>query len=118
MSHEWERNRFDLERSPLDRFSDPSDDYHNCCGSARWINKLNVSVNLRESVRLFLHSYVGYTDASILSKIYLSIIENSTSKQQLDENIDKITVGNSTKVDERSAEALRNLHERITRDYF
>ena len=78
---------------------------------------MNVSVNLRESVRLFLHSYVGYTDASKLSKIYLSIVENSTSKQQLDENIDKITVGNNTKVDERSAEALRNLHNRINRDF-
>jgi hypothetical protein len=75
-------------------------------------------VNLRESVRLFLHSYVGYTDASKLSKIYLSIVEISTSKQQLDENMDKITAGNNTKADERSAEALRNLHERITHDFF
>ena len=75
-------------------------------------------LTLRESVRLFLHSYVGYTDASKLSKIYLSIVGKSTSKQHLDENIDKITVGNNTKVDERSAEALRNLHERINRDFF
>ena len=81
-------------------------------------NKLNVSVNLRERVRLFLHSYVGYTDASRLSNIYLSIVEKSTSKEQLDENIDKITMSDSAKLDERSAEALRNLHERTKRDYF
>jgi len=93
-------------------------DHSNDYVSAGCINKLNISVNLKESVRLFLNSYVGYTDASKLSKIYLSIVEKSTSKQQLDENIDKITAGNNTEVDERSAEALRNLHERINRDFF
>ena len=93
-------------------------DHSNHYVSGGWINKLNISVNLRESVRLFLHSYVGYTDASKLSKTYLSIVEKATSKQQLDENIDKIIAGNNTEVDERSAEALRNLHERINRDFF
>ena len=79
---------------------------------------MNVSVNLRESVRLFLNSYVGYTDAQKLRSHYLSIFEKSTSKQQLDENVDKITADNNTEVDERSAEALRNLHKRISRDFF
>ena len=80
--------------------------------------QLNVSVNLRDSVRLFLNSYVGYTDAQNLRSLYISMFEKSTSKQQLDESIDKITVDDNTEVDDRSAEALRNLHERINRDFF
>ena len=80
--------------------------------------QLNVSVNLRDSVCLFLNSYVGYTDAQKLRSLYLSMFEKSTSKQQLDESIDKITVGDNTEVDDRSAEALRNLHERINHDFF
>ena len=71
---------------------------------------MNVSVNLRESVRLFLHSYVGYTDASKLSKIYLSIVEKATSKQQLDENIDKITEGkNRSRFWEKNSPRMVNL---------
>jgi len=68
---------------------------------------LNISID-KQDVRLFLQSYLGYLDATKMSRFYLALIEKSASLHELDENLERTIT--DEKLDDRHAEVLRKLH--------
>jgi hypothetical protein len=79
---------------------------------------LNVSPNLKQEVRIFLHGYVGYLEAVKPQDLYISLVEKSKDLAELDDNVKKTTADVTTKGDSRLGETIKSLHERVRNNYF
>jgi len=79
---------------------------------------LDVSPNLKQDVRIFLHSYVGYLEAVKPQDLYISLIEKSKDLAELDDSVKKTITDATTKGDSRLGETIKSLHENIRNNYF
>ncbi|WP_455280545.1 hypothetical protein [[Eubacterium] cellulosolvens] len=78
---------------------------------------MNISPNLKQKVRLFLHSYIGDFDSWKIQEIYISLIDKSKDLTELDESVKKTNLDAKTKGDDRFLETLQSLHEKIKNNY-
>ena len=79
---------------------------------------MNISPNLKQKVRLFLHNYVGDLDSWKIQELYISLIYKSKDVTELDESVNKTILDAKTKGADRFLETLQSLHEKIKNNYF
>lgn len=78
---------------------------------------MNVSPDLKQKLRLFLHTYVGDLDSWKIQELYISLIDKSKDVTELDESVKKTILDSKTKDADRFLEILQSLHEKIKNNY-
>ena len=79
---------------------------------------MNVSPDLKQAIHLFLRSYTGYLESVSIQNSYLSLVEKSRDVDELGDNVKKVGLDANARGDNRSAEILTSLHEKIRNSHF